>query len=142
MTARIDYLVKTKNRCVVAYSSDGAGGNMSFDVGPSAFGSLLTAVGNENYPVATTGLTNSSAAISRVVGSCGGTGGSLEFVFNGTTPYTAFMVPYQSFQDKNLERFTIPNLSSGSTGTATIRNNLAGGATANIIIEFVSRHVS
>lgn len=34
MTARLDYLVKSKNRCVVAYSSDGGGGNITFDVNP------------------------------------------------------------------------------------------------------------
>lgn len=141
MTARIDYLSKTKNRCVIAYSSDGAGGNVTFDVGPSAFGASFTQVGAENYPVATTGLTYTSAALSRVVASCGGAAGNIEFSFAGTTPYYAFMIPYQSFQDKNLERFTIPNLAAGSTGMATIKNNLSGGATANIVMEFVTRHV-
>ena len=141
MTARIDYLSRTKNRCVVSYTCDGAGGNMSFDVGPSAFGSNFTQVGYENYPVATTGLTYTSAALSRVVASCGGAGGNIEFSFSGATSYVGFLIPYQSFQDKNLERFTIPNLSQGSTGMAQIKNNLTGGQTASIVMEFVTRHV-
>ena len=141
MTARLDYLVKSKNRCVVAYSSDGAGGNITFDVGPSAFGSLFTPVGNESYSVATTGLTFTSAAIARVVGSAGGVAGSIEIAFQGSTNYQAFQFPYGSSVDNNFERFTIPNLAAGSTGMATITNRLSGGATASFAIEFVTRHV-
>ena len=141
MTARLDYLVKSKNRCVVAYSSDGAGGNITFDVGPSAFGSLFTPVGNESYPVSTTGLTFTSAAIARVVGSAGGNAGTVEIAFQGSSNYQAFQLPFASSIDSNFERFTIPNLAAGSTGMATITNRLGGGATASFAIEFVTRHV-
>jgi hypothetical protein len=141
MVARLDYLVKTRNRFVVAYSSDGGGGNVSFDVGPSAFGSNLPNPANE-YPVSTTGLTFTSAAISRVVGSAGGGGGNIEIAFAGSTPYQAYQLPFASAIDGNFEKFTIPNLASGSTGMATITNRLSSGATASFIIEFVSRHVS
>jgi len=140
MTARIDYLVKSKNRFVVAYSSDGGGGNVSFDVGPSAFGSNLVNQSNE-YPVATVGLTFTSAALSRVTGTAGGNGGNIEIAFAGSTPYQIFQFPSGSAIETNFERFTIPNYASGSTGMATITNKLGGGQTASIILEFVNRHV-
>jgi hypothetical protein len=138
MTARLDYLVKSKNRCVVAYSSDGAGGNVEFNIGPTAFCSNITEFTGE---FATKGLTFTSAAMARVVGSAGGNAGTIEISFAGTTPYQAFQVPYASTIDSNFERFTIPNLAAGSTGMATITNRLSGGATASFAIEFVTRHV-
>jgi len=140
MVARIDYLVKSKNRCVVAYSSDGGGGNITFDIGPSAFGSLLPNPSNE-YPQSTTGLTFTSAALSRVTSSAGGNGGTIEIAFQGSTNYQAYQVPYASATEINFERFTIPNLAVGSTGMATITNRLSGGATASVILEFVNRFV-
>ena len=140
MTARVDYLLKSRNRCVIAYTSDGTGGDANFFVGPSAFNSTATNPSNE-YPIATTGLTFTSAALSRVVASCNGTTGYLEFTFSGSTPYLGFVIPYQSYHDKNFERFTIPNLAAGSTGMAQIKNTLGGGATASVIMEFVTRHV-
>ena len=136
MTARLDYLVKSKNRCVVAYNSDGGGGNISFDVGPSAFGSLIS-----DTTFATTGLGLTSAAVSRIVGSAGGTNGTIEIAFAGTSAYQIYQIPAASSFDNNFERFTLPNYSTGSTGMATIKNNLGGGATASFVIEFVTRHV-
>jgi hypothetical protein len=140
MTARLDYLVKSKNRFVVAYSSDGAGGNVTFDVGPSAFGSNLPNPSNE-YPTATTGLTYTSAALSRVTGTAGGNGGNVEIAFQGSTNYQIFQFPFASAIETNFERFTVPNYAAGSTGMATITNKLGGGQTASIILEFVNRHV-
>jgi hypothetical protein len=127
MTARLDYLVKSKNRCVVAYSSDGGGGNVNFDIGPSAFCSNITDF--------------TSACLSRVIGSAGGNGGTVEIAFAGSAPHQAFQVPFASVVDANFERFTIQNLSTGSTGMATITNRLSSGATASIVMEFVTRHV-
>lgn len=140
MTARLDYLVKSKNRFVVAYSSDSSGGDITFDVGPSAFGSNLPNPTNE-YPFSTTGLTHVSAALSRVIGSAGGTNGSIEIAFQGSTNYQMYQFPAASTVDANFERFTIPNYAAGSTGMATIKNKLGGGMTASIILEFVNRHV-
>lgn len=138
MTARLDYLVKSKNRCVIAYSSDGGGGNVNFDIGPSAFCSNITEFTGE---FATKGLTFTSACLSRVIGSAGGNSGTVEIAFAGSTPYQAFQVPFSSVVDANFERFTIQNLSTGSTGWATITNRLSSGATASIFMEFVTRHV-
>lgn len=138
MTARLDYLVKSKNRCVVAYSSDGGGGNVAFDIGPSAFCANVTEYTSE---FATKGLTFTSACLSRVQGSAGGNSGTVEFAFAGSTPYQAFQLPFSSTTESNFERATIPNLAQGSTGMATITNRLAGGATATVLFEFVTRHV-
>lgn len=138
MTARLDYLVKSKNRCVVAYSSDGAGGNVEFNIGPTAFCANVTEFTGE---FATKGLTFTSAAVARVVGSAGGNAGTIELAFAGSSAYQAFQIPFASTIDSNFERFTIPNLAAGSTGMATITNRLGGGATASFIIEFVTRHV-
>lgn len=138
MTARLDYLVKSKNRCVVAYSSDAAGGNVEFNIGPTAFCANVTEFTGE---FATKGLTFTSAAVARVVGSAGGNAGTIEVAFAGSSPYQAFQIPFASTIDSNFERFTIPNLAAGSTGMATITNRLGGGATASFIIEFVTRHV-
>jgi hypothetical protein len=137
MVARLDYLSKTKNRVVALYSSDGAGGGATFDVGPNAFG----ATGID--PIyATTGLTFSSAALSRVVGSCGGSNGNIELQFYGTTNYNAFVIPFSTVCDVNLERITIPNYAAGTTGLFVINNKLGGGATASVMLEFVTRQVS
>lgn len=138
MTARVDYLVSTKNRCVVAYSSDGGGGNLNFFIGPSAFGATPN-ITDTTY--ATKGLTFTSAALSRVVGSAGGAGGSVTISFAGATAYPVFVFPYASSVDNNFERITLPNLSQGSTGMVSIVNTLVSGATANIMMEFVTRHV-
>lgn len=140
MTARLDYLVKNKSRFVVSYSSDNGGGDVTFDVGPSAFGANLANPSNE-YPFATVGLTFTSAALSRVVGSAGGAGGNIEIAFQGSTNYQAYQLPFASSIDGNFEKFTIPNFSVGSTGMATIKNRLSGGQTASFVLEFVNRHV-
>ena len=138
MTARLDYLVKSKNRCVVAYSSDGGGGNVVFDIGPSAFCANVTEYTGE---FATKGLTFTSACLSRVQGSAGGNAGTIEIAFQGATNYQAYQIPFASVVEANFERSTIPNFSAGSTGMATITNRLGGGATATVMIEFVTRHV-
>lgn len=138
MTARLDYLVKSKNRCVVAYSSDGGGGNVTFDIGPSAFCSNITEFTGE---FATKGLTFTSACLARVQGSAGGNAGTIEIAFQGSTNYQAFQIPFASATEANFERATIPNFSTGSTGMATITNRLGGGATATVLMEFVTRHV-
>lgn len=139
MTARLDYLVKSKNRCVVMYSCDGAGGNLSFEIGPTAFCSNITEFTGE---FATKGLTFTSAALSRVSGSAGGNGGNIELTFRGSsTHYQAFQLPAGSIADISFERATIPNFATGSTGMAIITNNLGGGQTASVMFEFVTRHV-
>lgn len=138
MTARLDYIVRSKNRCVVAYSSDGGGGNITFDIGPSAFCSNITEFTGE---FATKGLTFTSACLSRVQGSAGGNAGSIEVAFQGSTNYQAYQIPYATTVDANFERATIQNFSAGSTGMATITNRLGGGATATVMLEFVTRHV-
>lgn len=138
MTARLDYLVKSKNRCVVAYSSDGGGGNVTFDIEPSAFCANVTEYTGE---FATKGLTFTSACLSRVQGSAGGNAGTIEIAFQGATNYQAYQIPFASSVDVNFERSTVQNFSTGSTGMATITNRLGGGATATVMIEFVTRHV-
>ena len=138
MTARLDYLVKSRNRCVVMYSCDGGGGNIQFDIGPTAFCSNITEFTGE---FATKGLTFSSASLSRVSGSAGGNGGNIELTFRGTTSYQAFQLPAGSIADISFERATVPNFSAGSTGQALITNNLGGGQTASVMFEFVTRHV-
>ena len=138
MTARLDYLVKSRNRCVVMYSCDGAGGNLSFDIGPTAFCSNITEFTGE---FATKGLTFSSASLSRVSGSAGGNSGNIELAFRGSAHFQAFQLPAASIADISFERATVPNFSSGSTGQALITNNLSGGATASVMFEFVTRHV-
>lgn len=139
MTARLDYLVKSRNRCVVMYSCDGAGGNLSFEIGPTAFCSNITEFTGE---FATKGLTFTSAALSRVSGSAGGNGGNIELTFRGSsTHYQAFQLPAGSIADISFERATIPNFATGSTGMAIITNNLQAGQTASVMFEFVTRHV-
>ena len=139
MTARLDYLVKSRNRCVILYSSDAGGGNIQFDIGPTAFCSNITEFTGE---FATKGLTFSSAALSRVSGSAGGNGGNIELTFRGSsTHYQAFQLPSGSIADISFERATIPNFATGSTGMAIITNNLQAGQTASVMFEFVTRHV-
>lgn len=138
MTARLDYLVKSRNRCVILYSSNGSGGNIQFDIGPTAFCSNITEFTGE---FATKGLTFASAALSRVSGSAGGNGGCIELAFRGATHYQAFQLPAGSIADISFERATVPNYSIGSTGMALITNNLSGGQTASIMFEFVTHHL-
>ena len=138
MTARLDYLVKSRNRCVVMYSCDGGGGNVQFDIGPTAFCSNITEFTGE---FATKGLTFSSASLSRVSGSAGGNSGSIELAFRGSSHFQAFQLPAGSIADISFERATVPNFSAGSTGQALITNNLGGGQTASVVFEFVTRHV-
>jgi len=138
MTARLDYLVKSRNRCVILYSSNGGGGNIQFDIGPTAFCSNITEFTGE---FATKGLTFSSASLSRVSGSAGGNGGNIELAFRGSSHFQAFQLPAGSIADISFERATVPNFSAGSTGQALITNNLSGGQTASVMFEFVTRHV-
>ena len=138
MTARLDYLVKSRNRCVVMYSCDGGGGNIQFDIGPTAFCSNITEFTGE---FATKGLTFSSASLSRVSGSAGGNSGSIELAFRGSSHFQSFQLPAGSIADISFERATVPNFSAGSTGQALITNNLGGGQTASVMFEFVTRHV-
>lgn len=137
MTARTDQLVNTKNRIVVMYNTSATGGNSTFSVGPSVFGPT-------SGEFATSGLTFNSAALSRIVWGCDGSAGNIEIKFTGTTAaFTAFIIPAGSVGDVNLEKLTIPNLSSGSTGMASITNTLspATNMAATVIMEFVTRHV-
>jgi hypothetical protein len=90
----------------------------------------------------TTGLTHTSAAISRIVWGCAGVTGSVDLVFLGATGFTAFSMPAGVAGDLNLERMTIPNLAQGATGLVAIQNNLAGVSSKNasVLVEFVTRH--
>ena len=136
MANLINYLVKSKNRVVVMYQGDTAG-TTYFDMGPTAFGA-----GWGDVDFQTKGLTYTSACISRIVAAVAGAGGNIDIGFYGSgTSTRAFTLPWGNITDVNLERMTIPNYSTGSTGLVSITNNLAGGATASVVIEFVTRHV-
>lgn len=132
----INYLVKSKNRAVVMYQGDTTGITY-FDIGPTAFGA-----GWGDAEFQTKGLTYTSACISRIVAGVAGGGGNIDIGFYGSGSSTrAFTLPWGNIADVNLERMTIPNYSTGSTGLVSISNNLSGGATASVMIEFVTRHV-
>jgi len=136
MTARTDQLVNTKNRIVVMYNTSATGGDSTFGVGPSVFGPT-------SGEFATSGLTYNSAALSRIAWGCGGTTGTIEIKFTGGTAFTAFIIPAGSAGDINLEKLTIPNLSYGSTGMASVTNTISPSTNmaATVIMEFVTRHV-
>ena len=136
MTARTDQLVNTKNRIVVMYNTSATGGNSTFSVGPSVFGPT-------SGEFATSGLTYNSAALSRIAWGCDGSAGNIEIKFTGATAFTAFVIPAGSAGDLNLEKLTIPNLSYGSTGMASVTNSLSPSTNmaATVIMEFVTRHV-
>jgi len=137
MTARTDQLVNTKNRIVVMYNASATGGNSTFSVGPSVFGPT-------SGEFATSGLTFNSAALSRIAWGCDGVTGTIEIKFTGLTAFTAFTIPAGSAGDVNLEKLTIPNLSYGSTGMASVTNTIGpstNNMSATVIMEFVTRHV-
>lgn len=137
MGSRLEYLVRSKNRVVVHFNADTAGGGATFGMDPTIFGP--TAWGEYT----TTGLTYNSASISRVVWGVAGVTGSVDLVFLGSTGFTAFSIPAGGAGDINLERITIPNLAAGATGLFAIQNNLAGASSKNatVMIEFVTRNV-
>lgn len=137
MGSRLEYLVRSKNRVVVHFNADTAGGGATFGMDPTIFGP--TAWGD----FTTTGLTYNSASISRVVWGVAGVTGSVDLVFLGSTGFTAFSIPAGGAGDINLERITIPNLAAGATGLFAIQNNLAGASSKNatVMIEFVTRNV-
>ena len=134
MGSRLEYLVRSKNRVVVHYACDAAGGGATFPMDASVFGP--TAWGEYT----TTGLTHNSAAISRIVYGAAGTTGDIDLIFLGATGFTAFALPCGA-GDFNFERMTIPNLAQGSTGLFAIQNNLgAANKSATVMIEFVTTH--
>lgn len=137
MGSRLEYLVRSKNRVVVHFNADTAGGGATFGMDSTIFGP--TAWGD----FTTTGLTYNSASISRVVWGVAGVTGSVDLVFLGSTGFTAFSIPAGGAGDINLERITIPNLAAGATGLFAIQNNLAGASSKNatVMIEFVTRNV-
>jgi len=137
MGSRLEYLVRSKNRVVVHFNADTAGGGATFGMDPTIFGP--TAWGEYT----TTGLTYNSAAISRIVWGTGGVTGTVDLVFLGATGFTAYNIPAGGAGDLNLERMTIPNLAAGATGLFAIQNNLAGAAAKNatVMLEFVTRNV-
>jgi len=135
MGSRLEYLVRSKNRVVVHYGADTSGGGATFPMDHTVFGP--TAWGEYT----TTGLTNNSAAISRMVYGCAGTTGDIGLVFAGATGFTAFTIPAGAAGDINLERMTIPNMAFSSTGLFAIQNNISGAnKSATVMIEFVTTH--
>lgn len=135
MAAQVDYISKTKNRVVVKYTSDNSGGDVNFNIGPSAFGPT-------NGDFATSGLTYTSASLSRIYYSTGGTGGYVALNFVGSSiNQSIWIVPSDDSGEINFERMTIPNGSTGGTGYAQFDNNLTNTKEAVIIAEFVTHHV-
>ena len=130
MASRIDYISRTRNQVVVKYTSDAAGSDLAIFLGPTAFGAATG-------PDAVTGLSLTSAALSRVtygVNDPGSASKGCVIIFGGSTNYTAFVVPTGAGQ-LDFERFTINNLAVGSTGMVTFTNP---GVTSTVIATFVT----
>lgn len=128
MAPRIDYISQTRNQVVVKYTSDGAGADSTIFLGPTAFGAATG-------PDAVTGLTYTSAALSRVTyGVNDPATKGCAIIFGGSTNYTAFVVPTGAGQ-LDFERFTINNLATGSTGMVTFTNP---GVTSTVVAVFVT----
>ena len=102
MASRIDYISRTRNQVIVKYTSDGGGSDLTVFLGPTAFGAATG-------PDAVTGLTYSSAALSKVTyGVADPATKGCAIIFNGSPNYTAFVVPTGAGQ-LDFERFTINN---------------------------------
>jgi len=130
MASRIDYISRTRNQVVVKYTSDGGGSDLAIFLGPTAFGAATG-------PDAVTGLTYTSAALSKVtygVNDPGSASKGCVIIFGGSPNYTAFVVPTGAGQ-LDFERFTINNLAVGSTGMVTFTNP---GVTSTVIATFVT----
>jgi hypothetical protein len=135
MAAQVDYISKTKNRVVVKYTSGITGGDVNFNIGPSVFGPT-------NGDFATSGLTYTSASLSRIYYSTGGTGGHVALNFVGSpSNQSVWIIPSENSGEINFERMTISNTSTGGTGYAQFDNNLTNEKDAVIIAEFVTHHV-
>ena len=132
MASRIDYISRTRNQVIVKYTSDGGGSDLTVFLGPTAFGAATG-------PDAVTGLTYSSAALSRITYGIldltpTNTSKGCVIIFGGSANYTAFAVPTGAGQF-DFERFTINNLAEGSTGMVTFTNP---GVTSTVIATFVT----
>ena len=134
MANSFNYLVQTRNRCVVGVYGDTVG-TISFGITNSAFDTTLF---NDAR------ITNSSASLSRIAYGISA-GAPVLLGFGGTAPAaaaqgvtaTVFALP-QGTNEINFERFTVPNpvVATGAAGTffVTVPNT---GASVNVYLEFV-----
>lgn len=119
-----NYIVQTRNRCVVAVYGDTAGG-ITFGITASAFDAI-------NFLDAR--INNSSASLSRIVYGIGGTGNVL--LRFGATGGTAFMLAGNNSGTIDFERMTLPN-NAVSPADGTFRVEVPAATTITAYLEFV-----
>jgi fumarate hydratase class II len=136
MANSFDYIVKTRNRCIVRTFLDVNQG-MTFGITGSAFSYT-------DLPNGDTQITPSSASLSRIVygGAAVGAGGNISLMLRyGTTgsvvPNPIMYVSGNNAIDLNFERLTLPNNSLTADGTFVVTLQAASGGSAAAYLEFV-----
>ena len=121
------YIVKTKNRCVVAVNGDSAG---AITIGIT--GSAFTQPGG--YPdFNDPNITNSSACLSRF--HYGLSGSSCLLQFGGTTAGNAYVLT-PGTTEVNFDRMTVPNNAGTPNGTFIV--NVPASTVLTAYLEFTA----
>ena len=119
-----NYIVQTRNRCVVGVYGD-TSGTISFGITNSAFDAI-------NFLDAR--INNSSASLSRIVYGISGSAGVL--LRYGATGGTAFMLAGNNSGTIDFERMTLPN-NAQSPADGTFRVEVPAATTITAYLEFV-----
>lgn len=136
MANSFDYIVKTRNRCVVRAFFDTSGAGLTIGITASAFG-------YSDLPGGDTQITNSSACLSRVAyGISGAQGGATNLLLRyGTAgpilPNPVLLCAGNNTQDLNFERLTLPNNALTADGTMVAFMNGSSTGMVTAYLEFV-----